>query len=136
MARNPRKTSRRGYASIVTSALLVSLSAAIALLGNIRLKGELNRLDTEIGQLDRSLGEQRRSNRKLRMDYETLVSSAGLSSRLQEMQLNLVMPGENARIVLPEPSPESLVRHGDAHQPFDDRLAMGATGAGASRPRP
>lgn len=106
MARKNRRLESPGYASTVTSAVLVCFAVAVALLGHIRLKGELNRLDSEINRLDRRLAELRRSNNKLEMDYEVLVSPAGLSSRLREMRLNLVMPGDNARIVLPEPDAE------------------------------
>lgn len=127
-SRTPRTgTGRGGYATIVTSALLVSGAVAIALLGNIRLKDELNRLETEIGRLDREVAARKRSNRRLLMDYETLVSSAGLNSRMQAMRLDLVMPGESARVILPEPLPQPEASHAApmvASRKADDRLAM------------
>jgi hypothetical protein len=87
----------------VTSALLICVAAAAALLGNIKLRGELHRLDLEIGQLDRALAKQRKSNEKLQADYEVLTSSAELARRVEEMRLDLRMPGADSRVVLPEP---------------------------------
>lgn len=93
-----------GYASTMNSALLVCLAVAVAALGRIRLKSEENRLYSEISRLDYRLQELRRLNRKLQIDYEILTSPAGLNTRIREMRLDLVMPGEDARVVLPEPS--------------------------------
>ncbi len=125
MPRSPKKPGRRGYAAIFTSALTVSLAAAIALLCNIRLKEELNRLETDIGRLDHQLALRKRINRKSRMDYETLVSSSGLNLRVQEMGLDLVMPDENARIVLPEPPIEAVASDASLPHTVDRRLAFG-----------
>ncbi|MBL9138602.1 MAG: hypothetical protein JNK85_22225 [Verrucomicrobiales bacterium] len=108
MARNRRLTNLTGITSVMTSGVIVCLAVAVSLLGYIRLKGELNRLDTDINRLDRQLSELRRANHKLEMDYATIVSPSGLNNRLREMRLILVMPGENARVVLPEPQVESL----------------------------
>src|SRR5690606_38156402 len=95
-----------GLGSTVTSMVLVCLAAGAALLGYIRLKAELGRLEMEIGAVDRELMARRRSNEKLRADYEALVSSDGLNRRIIAMNLDLVMPGENARVVLSEPAVE------------------------------
>jgi hypothetical protein len=103
MARNRRLTNLTGITSAVTSGIIICLAVAVSLLGYIRLKGELSRLDTDINRLDRQLVELRRANKKLEMDYATIVSPSGLNNRLREMRLILVMPGDNARVVLPEP---------------------------------
>jgi hypothetical protein len=103
MARSPRRSPSRGLATAVTSGLLISLAAGVALLGHIRLKGELNRLEMEIGRLDRELATRKRDNQKLRIDYETLVSADGLTQRLRAMRLGLIMPDDDARVVLAEP---------------------------------
>jgi hypothetical protein len=92
-----------GYATVITSGLLVCLAAGVSLLGHIRLKAELNRLEGDVAVLERQLGERRAHNLRLSRDYETLISSAALDRRIQEMGLNLVMPGDGARVVLPEP---------------------------------
>lgn len=107
MARNRRLTNLPGITSAVTSGVMICLAVAVSLLGYIRLKGELSRLDTDINRLDRQLAELRRFNNKLEMDYAMIVSPSGLNNRLREMRLILVMPGDNARVVLPEPSGEN-----------------------------
>lgn len=107
MGRNRRLTNLTGVTSAMTSGVIICLAVAVSLLGYIRLKGELNRLDTDINRLDRQLAELRRSNHKLEMDYAMIVSPSGLNNRLREMRLFLVMPGENARVVLPEPQIEA-----------------------------
>lgn len=103
MAREARKKKSGALAPTVTSALMICLAAALALLVQIRLKADLNRLYTGISTLDRQVAQVRRFNHKLQVDYEMLTSPAGLNNRLRDLQLNLIMPGENARVVLPEP---------------------------------
>ena len=124
MRASARRTVHRGYATTVTSGLLISLAVALALLGNIRLKDDLNRLEAEIGRLDRELAIRKRGNERLRMDYETLVSAEGLNQRVREMRLDLVMPGDDARIVLPEPPAESSTSRHATPSSVSDRLAM------------
>ena len=103
MAREARKKKSGALAPTVTSALMICLAAALALLVQIRLKADLHRLYTGISTLDRQVAQVRRLNHKLEVDYEMLTSPAGLNNRLRDLQLNLIMPGENARVVLPEP---------------------------------
>jgi hypothetical protein len=103
MARKSRPSVRLGYASTVTSALLVCVAVAVALLGHIRFKGELHRLDRENGKIEFALKEQRRLNAELEADYDTLVSPRGLEARLRELNLNLIVPGGASRVVLREP---------------------------------
>ena len=104
MPRDSRKASGVGFAPTMSSALLVCLAVAAAALGRIRLKSEENRLYSEINRLDTQVQETRRANRKLQIDYEILTSPSGLSTRIRDMRLNLVMPGDDARVVLPEPA--------------------------------
>ena len=100
MARESRKKKKAGVlAPTVTSALLICLAAALALLVQIRLKADLHRLYNEINTLDRQVAQARRVNQKLQVDYEMLTSPAGLHSRLRDLRLNLIMPGEDARVV-------------------------------------
>ncbi|MBX3745038.1 MAG: hypothetical protein KF833_06985 [Verrucomicrobiae bacterium] len=108
MARTRNRGAKRtvGYASTVTSGLLVCFAVAVALLGYIRLKGDLHRMETELGNLDRTMARLKRDHERLHLDYETMVSSAGLDQRVRAMRLNLVTPGESARVVLPEPPRE------------------------------
>ncbi len=103
MARETRKKNSGALAPTVTSALMICLAVALALLVQIRLKADLHRLYTGISALDRQVAQVRRMNHKLQVDYEMLTSPAGLNNRLRDLQLNLIMPGENARVVLPEP---------------------------------
>ncbi len=110
MARSAKK-SGAGFGSTVSSAIVICLAVAVAALGRIRLKTEENRMYGEINRLDGQLQELRRSNRKLQVDYEFLTSPAGLSARIKEMQLDLVMPGNDARVVLPEPGGEPPLPH-------------------------
>ncbi|MGE3312032.1 MAG: hypothetical protein AB7O66_18870 [Limisphaerales bacterium] len=102
-ARDSRKKRTGALAPTVTSALMICLAAALALLVQIRLKADLHRLYGGISALDRQVAQARRMNHKLEVDYEMLTSPAGLNNRLRDLQLNLIMPGENARVVLPEP---------------------------------
>ena len=102
MARDVRK----GTGSLVptmSSALLICLAVAVAALGRIRLKSEENRLYGDINRIEAQLQDARRLNRKLQSDYEVLTSSLGLNARMREMNLNLMMPGDAARVVQPEP---------------------------------
>ncbi len=103
MARETRKKKTGALGPTVTSALMICLAAALALLVQIRLKADLHRLYGGISALDRQVAQVRRLNHKLEVDYEMLTSPAGLNNRLRDLQLNLIMPGENARVVLPEP---------------------------------
>lgn len=109
MARESRKKKQKAgvLAPTVTSALMICLAAALALLVQIRLKADLHRLYNEINTLDRQVAQTRRVNQKLQVDYEMLTSPAGLHSRLRDLRLNLIMPGEDARVVLPEPRVET-----------------------------
>ncbi|MCC6232056.1 MAG: hypothetical protein IT580_05400 [Verrucomicrobiales bacterium] len=109
MARNPRRTPAPGYTSTIASVVLICISVALALLAQIRLKDELNRLDRDLSKLDRQITEQRKLNQKLVSDYQFLVSSSGLENRVREMRLSLVMPTEDARVILPEPISEPPV---------------------------
>ncbi|MCC7376993.1 MAG: hypothetical protein IT581_20200 [Verrucomicrobiales bacterium] len=118
MARNRRLTNLTGITSAVTSGVMICLAVAVSLLGYIRLKGELSRLDTDINRLDRQLAELRRFNNKLEMDYAMIVSPSGLNNRLREMRLILVMPGDNARVVLPEPSGENAAEPAVGSRPL------------------
>lgn len=102
MARETRRRSA-SLAPTVSSALIVCVAVAVAALGRIRLKSEESRLYGEINRIETQLQELRRFNRKLQSDYETITSSAELNARVREMNLNLVMPGDAARVVLPEP---------------------------------
>lgn len=115
-----RKSAGVSYAPTVNSAVLVCLAVAVAALGRIRLKSEENRLYSEINRVEFQIQELRRSNRKLQVDYEILTSPAGLSGRIREMRLDLVMPGEDARVVLPEPATDT---------PFPQALVLHPTGA-------
>lgn len=110
MARETRKKTTGALAPTVTSALMICLAAALALLGQIRLKADLHRLYSGISNLDRQVAQVRRLNHKLEVDYEMLTSSAGLNNRLRDLQLNLIMPGDNARVVLPEPKVDPPLR--------------------------
>lgn len=139
MARDSqRDRSRPGYAPTVTSAMLICLAAAISLLGHIRLKAELDRLYADITKLDRQTAEARRFNRKLQSDFVTLTSPAGLSARLREMRSDLTMPGDDLRIVLPEPTvepalPAALSVVGESRsQQFATQ--GGGSGPGSKRP--
>ncbi len=127
MARSSRKVGGGSLAPTVNSALLICLAVAVAALGRIRLKSEESRLYAEINRLDTQLQELHRSNRKLQIDYETMTSPAGLSTRIRDMHLNLVMPGEDARVVLPEPPGESAA---------PTALAGTGMGAGVGHGRP
>jgi hypothetical protein len=120
-----------GYASTMNSALLVCLAVAVAALGRIRLKSEENRLYSEISRLDYRLQEMRRLNRKLQNDYETLTSSSGLNTRIREMRLDLVMPGEDARVVLPEPPGGEGLVQSIAARPPPSLLDRGALDRGS-----
>ncbi len=139
MARDSqRDRSRPGYAPTVTSAVLICLAAAVSLLGHVRLKAELDRLYADITKLDRQTAEARRFNRKLQSDFETLTSPAGLSARLREMHLDLTMPGDDLRIVLPEPAaepplPASMSVIGDARS-HQFAVQGGGSGPGSKRP--
>jgi hypothetical protein len=124
MARNPRRTPSRSLATVVTSGLLISPAVGVALLGHVRLKGELNRLEMEIGRLDRELAMRKRDNQKLRMDYETLVSADGLTQRLRAMRLGLIMPDDDARVVLSEPAEPRSPPSGPGHR-SGESLAFG-----------
>lgn len=134
MARAGNRSVRKaaGCASTVTSGLLVCLAVAVVLLGYIRLKGDLHRMETELGALDRTLARQMRDHERLRLDYETMVSAAGLDQRVRAMRLDLIMPGESARVVLPEPPREPLgPEHGPGPErvwPRREELALGRTG--------
>ncbi len=108
MPRNPRRPSH-DYAATIASVALICISVALALLAQVRLKDELNRLDRDVTRLDRQITEQKKLNQKLQADYQFLVSSAGLTHRVRDMQLSLVVPAEDARIVLPEPTLEPPV---------------------------
>lgn len=138
-ARKSGGSGNTGYASTMNSALLVCLAVAVAALGRIRLKSEENRLYSEISRLDYRVQELRRLNRKLQNDYETLTSSSGLHSRIREMRLDLVMPGEDARVVLPEPPPgeplaESIAAQTAPGSPDRGSLALHpSSGAGFRR---
>lgn len=103
MAREAKKKKAGTLGPTVTSALMICLAAALALLVQIRLKADLHRLYTDISTLDRQVAQVRRANHKLQVDYEMLTSPAGLNNRLRDLRLNLIMPGEDARVVLPEP---------------------------------
>lgn len=109
MPRSPRKQPppSGGYVATVTSGVLISLAVTIALLAHIRLKDELHRIESGISQLEEQLIKQKRENDRLQNDYDVLVSSDGLNKRLREMRLNLVMPGDGARVVLAEPTVEA-----------------------------
>ena len=110
MARRPATAKPRpGYLSTVSSALVVCLAVGVVLLGRIRLKNEEARVYAEISQTEREIDALRRGNRKLLMDYETLTAPSGLVARIREMRLDLAMPGEDARIVLPEPQVEPVL---------------------------
>lgn len=109
MSRNPRRPAAHGYAATIASVAVICVSVALALLAQVRLKDELNRLDRDITRLDRQINEQKKQNQKLQADYQFLVSSAGLNHRVRDMQLSLIMPREDARIVLPEPLVEPPV---------------------------
>lgn len=122
-----------GLASTMTSALLVCVAVAIALLGHIRFKGELHRLDREIAGMERALRDQRKTNARLQADYERLVSPLGLEARLREMRLPLVVPGDGARVVLREPVVPPAARP-EADAP-DRALVLGGT-SGAVSPSP
>ncbi len=100
---------RPGYLSTVSSALVVCLAVGVVLLGRIRLKNEEARVYAEISRTEREIDALRRGNRKLAMDYETLTAPSGLVARIREMRLDLAMPGEDARIVLPEPQAEPVL---------------------------
>lgn len=108
MARDNRK-SGVSLMPTMSSALLVCMAVAVAALGRIRLKGDENRLYTEINRIESQVHEVRRLNRKLQVDYEILTSPAGLTTRIREMNLHLVMPGDGARVVLPEPLPDGTL---------------------------
>lgn len=125
--RRETRSPRRAMAPTVTSGLIVCIAVALALLGHIRLKAELDRLYTGIGRLDRELAEARRANEKLQVDLTTLTSPDGLGSRLRKLRLDLVMPGDDARVVLPEPGDEATaaVRNGAALTSRGTRLAGG-----------
>lgn len=110
MARETRRKTTGALAPTVTSALMICLAAALALLGQIRLKADLHRLYSGISNLDRQVAQVRRLNHKLEVDYEMLTSPAGLNNRLRDLQLNLIMPGDNARVVLPEPKVDPPLR--------------------------
>jgi len=110
MARETRRKTTGALAPTVTSALMICLAAALALLGQIRLKADLHRLYSGISNLDRQVAQVRRQNHKLQVDYEMLTSPAGLNNRLRDLQLNLIMPGDNARVVLPEPKVDPPMR--------------------------
>lgn len=126
MAREPRKKKPGALGPTVTSALMICLAAALALLVQIRLKADLHRLYTEISALDRQVAQAKRANHKLRVDYDMLTSPAGLNNRLRDLQLNLIMPGEDARVVLPEPRL-------DAQPPVMPLLQDGVDGGVARR---
>lgn len=98
-----------GYGSAVSSALVVCLAVGVVLLGRIRLKNEEARLYSEINRTERELDDLRRGNRKLVSDFETLTAPSGLLTRIREMRLDLSMPGDDARIVLPEPVAEPVL---------------------------
>ncbi len=105
-SRGRRPPGGHGYASTVSSALVICLAVGVVLLGRIRLKNEEARLYSEINRTEFDVNELRRGNRKLASDLETLTSPAGLRARIREMRLDLSMPGDDARIVLPEPLAE------------------------------
>ena len=109
MSRNPRRPRSPGYAATIASVAVICVSVALALLAQVRLKDELNRLDRDISKLDRQINEQRKQNQKLQADYQFLVSSVGLNHRVRDMQLSLIMPREDARVILPEPLVEPPV---------------------------
>lgn len=110
MARkSPAAKAGPGYLSAVSSALVVCLAVGIVLLGRIRLKNEEARVYSEISRTEREIDELRRINRKLVVDYETLTAPSGLYARIREMRLDLGMPGDDARIVLPEPIAEPVL---------------------------
>ncbi len=140
MARSSKKGGSGSLAPTVNSALLICLAVAVAALGRIRLKSEESRLYTEINRLDTQLQELNRSNRKLQIDYETMTSPAGLSGRIREMHLNLVMPGEDARVVLPEPSigsaPPTAVAGRTPGRGVSPSLAASPWSAELFRPKP
>lgn len=122
MARSSNKPSS-SLVPTVSSALLVCLAVAVAALGRIRLKSEENRLYTDINRIEAQIQEVRRLNRKLQGDYEILTSSAGLTARVREMNLQLVMPGDAARVVLPEPG---------SRAPFPSTMAWSPSAPAAS----
>lgn len=128
--RNPRPGG--GYASTVSSALVICLAVGVVLLGRIRLKNEEARRYSEINRTEDALNQLRRFNLKLVSDLETLTSPAGLHARILEMRLDLSMPGDDARIVLPEPLGEPGLP-GPTPAPSlpvapDENLALGSTG--------
>ncbi len=132
-----RKSGGAGYASAMSSAAVVCFAVAAVALGRIRLKSEESRAYAEINRLDVMIQDTRRANRKLQVDHEILTSPAGLSGRVREMRLNLVMPGDDARVVLPEPAsdgglPQALALRQNAGR---DSLVVHRTRAdsGASR---
>ena len=103
MARKSSRPPGVSYTSTVTSALLICVAVAIALLGNIRLKSEQSSLEVQIMRLERAIGDADKSNAKLQLDYEQLISQSGLDQRIRLMRLQLNLPGNDARIILPEP---------------------------------
>ena len=105
-ASTAKATPGPGYGSIISSALVVCLAVGVVLLGRIRLKNEEARVYAEISRTEREIDDLRRLNRKLALDYETLTAPRGLAARIREMRLDLAMPGDDARIVLPEPGSE------------------------------
>lgn len=125
MARESGKRPKGGgYASAVNSALVICVAVAVVALGRIRLKSEESRLYAEMNRLDYQLQETRRANRRLQIEYETLTSSRGLSARIRDMRLNLVMPGDDARVVLPEPTEDRGLPQALALHPAPERPAL------------
>lgn len=129
-----RDRPRPGYAPTVTSAILICLAAAVALLGHVRLKAELDRLYADITKLDRQVADTRRNNRKLQIDYDTMTSPSGLSARIRELHLDLSMPLDDARIVLPEPTSEPPLPEpmSGLIDPRTPRFAIQGQGGGAA----
>lgn len=137
MARKSSSTkSTPSYLTTVSSALVVCLAVGVVLLGRIRLKNEEARVYAEISRTEREIDDLRRNNRKLTVDYETLIAPSGLLARIREMGLDLATPGDDARIVLPEPLADSvvpMVARGLPETP-EARAALGSNPQPASRP--
>lgn len=134
-ASRPRSSGGPGYATMLASAALVCLAVAVALLGHLRLKGEIYRMDAENSRLEHALVEARKTNVRLQNDYETLISPRGLEDRIRDMRLRLIMPGDVARVVLPEPradepAPPSLPA---SRAGRDGRLALLGSAATVNR---
>lgn len=104
MPRERSKPAGEGYASIVGSGLLLVLAVAAVLLGRSKLKNDESALYVDISKLERQLDEVRRANGKLLVDYATLTAPGSLAARIRDMRLGLIMPGDDARVILPEPN--------------------------------